>query len=94
MIKKAFNAVIRKNPDMDAAYVAMPFDLKAETGKGRLRVDATFDGIPYSGSIVNMGVRNPDGTVCYILGLPKSVRRKLGKTFGEIVEVSVEEALV
>lgn len=92
MMKKTFNAVIRKNPDMDASYVMIPFDLKGETGKGRLKVHATFDGVPYSGSVVNMGVKNPDGTVCYVLGLPKGIRRKLGKSFGETVEVSVEEA--
>ena len=33
-----------------------------------------FDGIPYDGSIVNMGVKNPDGSVCYIIGILKSIR--------------------
>ena len=46
------------------AYVAIyrPFDIKIKFGKGRLPVYATFDGEPYTGSVVNMGVKNPDYT--------------------------------
>ena len=28
-------------------------------------IHATFDGIPYDGSIVNMGVKKEDGSVCF-----------------------------
>jgi hypothetical protein len=49
-----FEAVIQKVPDIDGAYVEFPFDVKAEFGKGRVKVRATFDGEPYDGSIVNM----------------------------------------
>lgn len=45
----------------------MPFDLKSETGKGRLKVHASFDGMPYEGSVVNMGVKNEDGPVSTVL---------------------------
>ena len=38
-----FDAVILQNGDMDAAYVEVPFDIKALFGKGRLLVHATFD---------------------------------------------------
>ena len=55
-----FNAVILQNEDMDAAYVEVPFDIKAMFGKGRLLVHATFDGVPCDGQIVKMG------TPCYI----------------------------
>lgn len=37
------------------------------TRKGRLKVNAAFDEIPYNGSIVNMGLKNDDGSVCYML---------------------------
>ena len=53
-----FEAIIQKSPDQEAAYIAVPFDIKAEFGKGRLKVHATFDEEPYDGSIVNMGVKN------------------------------------
>lgn len=47
------------------AWTPFPWDIREVFGKGRIRVHATFDGIPYDGSIVNMGVKNPDGSVCY-----------------------------
>ena len=51
------------------AYVIFPYDLRAEWNKGRLKVQATFDGVDYQGSIVNMGLKNQDGSICYILGI-------------------------
>ena len=50
-----FDAVIIKNPDMDAAYIEIPFDVKARYGKGRVAVHAEFDGYPYDGQLVRMG---------------------------------------
>jgi hypothetical protein len=86
-----FEAVIQKNPEQDAAYVAVPFDLKTEFGKGRVKVHATFDGEPYEGSIVNMGVKNPDGSICYIIGVLKDIRTKIGKQAGDTVKVTITE---
>ena len=86
-----FEAIIEKTPDQDAAYVPVPFDIKSEFGKGRVKVHATFDGVPYEGSIVNMGVKNPDGTVCYIIGIRKDIRARIGKQGGDMVRVTVTE---
>ena len=86
-----FEVVIRKALDQDAAYVAVPFDIKTEFGKGRIKVHATFDDIPYDGSIVNMGVKNPDGSVCYIIGIRKDIRAKIGKQTGDTVKVTIIE---
>jgi len=86
-----FDAVIEKVPDQDGAYVALPFDVRAEFGKGRVSVHATFDGEPYDGSIVNMGVKNPDGSVCYIIGVRKDIRVRIGKQAGDTVRVTVRE---
>lgn len=52
---------------MDGAYVEFPYDVRAECGKGRIKVRAAFDGEPYDGSIVNMGIKNADSSVCYII---------------------------
>lgn len=49
----------------------------------------TFDGIPYDGSIVNMGIKKEDGSICYIIGMLKSIREQLGKTAGDEVEITV-----
>ena len=83
-----FTAIIERSGDMDAAYVVVPYDLRREFGKGRLKVNATFDGVPYSGSIVNMGVKDDEGNICYILGVTKAVRKQIGKTFGDEIEVT------
>jgi uncharacterized protein YdhG (YjbR/CyaY superfamily) len=77
--------------DDGGAYVVFPWDIRKEFGKGRVRVHAEFDGIPYDGSIVNMGVKNHDGFVCYIIGVLKSIRKQLNKTDGDIIHVSIEE---
>ena len=84
-----FTANIIQNGDMDAAYVRIPIDIKKKYGKGRLKVQVTFDGEPYSGSVVNMGVKNADGSVCYIIGIPHAIRKKIGKSFGDSVEVEI-----
>ena len=49
-----------------------------------------FDGIPYDGSIVNMGVKNSDGSVCYIIGILKSIRNKRNKQDGDTIHVVIE----
>jgi len=86
-----FDAVIQKVPDQDGAFIAVPFDIKVKFGKGRLPVQVTFDGKPYTGSIVNMGVKNPDGSICYIIGIRKDIRAKIGKQPGDVVKVTVQE---
>jgi len=84
-------AEIKKVHDMDGAYVEFPYDVKAEFGKGRVKVHATFDGEPYDGSLVNMGIKKPDGSVCYIIGLRKEIRAKIGKQPGDSIKVTIEE---
>ena len=87
-----FDAIIKKaHDDMDTAYVAVPVDIKKEFGKGRLKVHATFDGVPYDGSIVNMGVKNDDGSICYIIGVRKDIRAKIGKQAGDLIKVTFIE---
>lgn len=71
------------------AYLACPFDIRDLFGKGRVKVHATFDEVPYDGSIVNMGVKNPDGSICYILGIRKNIRAKLHKNIDDVVAVTV-----
>jgi len=80
-----FDAIIQKVPDIDGAYVEIPFDVKATFGKGRVPVHATFDGEPYDGSLVRMG------TPCHILGILKAIRAKIGKQAGDTVRVTIEE---
>lgn len=73
------------------AYVAFPYDVRAEFGKGRVKVHVIFDGEPYDGSVVNMGVKNADGSICYIIGIRKDIRGRINKQPGDSVHVSVKE---
>ena len=80
-----FDAVIQKVPDIDGAYVEIPFDVREVFGKGRVKVHATFDGVSYDGSLVRMG------TPGHILGLRKAIRAKIGKQPGDTVHVTVRD---
>lgn len=80
-----FEAVILKVPDIDGAYVEFPYDVRAEFGKGRVRVRATFDGVEYLGSLVRMK------TPGHIIGLRKDIRKAIGKEPGDTVRVTIEE---
>ena len=86
-----YDAVIVEDPDSGGAYVAFPWDIREEFGKGRVKVHATFNGVPYDGSIVNMGVRNEDGSICYIIGVLKSIRKQLRKANGDTIHVVIKE---
>ena len=94
MYKKTyeFHAVIEPVPDKGGAYVRFPYDIKKEFGKGRIKAQITFDSELYLGSIVNMGVKNVDGSVCYIIGIRKEIRNKIGKQPGNTVFVTVTAA--
>lgn len=84
-----FSAEIKKVGGIDGAYVVFPHDLRKEFNKGRIKVHAEFENEPYDGSIVNMGLKNKDGSICYILGIRKDIRQKIQKTFGDIINVKV-----
>jgi hypothetical protein len=86
-----FDAKIMKVLDIDGAYVVFPYDVRSEFGKGRVKVHATFDGEAYEGSIVNMGIKNTDGSICYIIGLRKDIREKIRKNPGDEVKVTISE---
>lgn len=80
-----FEAVIHKVDGIDGAYVEITFDVKKEFGKGRVPVNATFDGERYEGSLVKMK------TPCHIIGIRKEIRKKIGKQPGDTVKVTLEE---
>ena len=85
-----YETILREIQETGGAYVAFPWDIRAEFGKGRVKVHERFDGVPYDGSVVNMGVKNPDGSVCYIIGVTKAIRAALGKRDGDTIRVVIE----
>jgi Domain of unknown function (DUF1905). len=87
-----YDAVIQQSAiGKGGAYVPFPYDVREEFGKGRVKVHATFDREPYDGSIVNMGLKNSDGSVCYIVGVLKAIRDKIGKQAGDTIKVTIFE---
>lgn len=85
-----FQAVVEAAGERGGAFVRCPWDIRKEFGAGRVKVEAAFDGVPYTGSIVNMGVKNADGSVCCILGVRKDILAKLGKKPGDTLCVDVK----
>ncbi|MEQ9764025.1 DUF1905 domain-containing protein [Streptococcus jiangjianxini] len=73
------------------AYTIFPYNIRTEFGKGRVKVHVTFDGHPYDGSIVNMGVKDDKGEIVYIIGIRKDIQKAIGKTVGDTVTITVQE---
>ena len=70
--------------DGGGAYVLFPYDtVKEFATKGRVPVKATFNGLPYSGSLMKYG--HP----LHSLGVPKAIRDQTGKGPGDTIEVVV-----
>lgn len=80
-----FRAVIEGARGRGGAWVQVPVSVVDELGgAGRIAVRATFDGIPYRGSVVSMG----GGAM--VIGILKDIRSKLGKAVGDDVLVTLE----
>lgn len=86
-----YESLIYEAGESGGAYVIFPYDIRKEFGRGRVKVHATFDGEPYDGSIVNMGVRDADGNICYVIGVRKDIRSRIEKQPGDRVLVTVRE---
>ena len=68
--------------DGGGAGVLFPYDTEKEFAtKGKVAVKATFNGVPYTGSLIKYGF--PQHT----LHLPKAIREQLGKCSGDIIDV-------
>jgi hypothetical protein len=83
----AFEGIILQDTDVpnSSAFIDYPFSVQEHFGtRGRVPVKATFDGIPYSGSLVKTG----PGNHCILI--LKEIREKLGKSSGDNVSVTVE----
>ena len=46
-----YDTALHEIPDKGGAYVVFPWNIREEFGKGRVKVHAEFDGLPYDGSI-------------------------------------------
>ena len=85
-----YDSPLHVMPD-GGAFVVFPWNVREVFGRGRAQVHAQFDGVPYDGSIVNMGLKNEDGSVCYVIGVLKAIRQRIGKGDGDNVHIVIEE---
>lgn len=85
MAKVRFRAELRRTDRGGGGHlVEVPAEVvEALGGGGRIPVNATFNGIPYRGSIVRMG-----GGPC--LGVLKSIVEEAGVDYGDTLDVVVE----
>ena len=67
------------------SFVRIPFDVEQAFGKKRVPVSARIDGVPYRGTLVRMGEPN------HIMIILKEIRLTIGKSFGDTVEVTLQE---
>jgi len=83
MKKYKFKAKIEAG-DGGGAYVLFPYDTGKEFAtKGKVPVKATFNGVPYTGSLIKYG--HP----LHSLGMPKAIREQTGRGPGDTIEVVV-----
>ncbi len=82
--KQQFKAVL-ENAGGGGAFVKVPFDVEKVFGKKRVKVKALINGEPYRGSLVRMGAPY------HVLIVLKGIREKIGKTFGDEVDITLEE---
>ena len=80
-----FDAIIQQVENKDATFIEIPFDVEKEFGAKRVKVKAKFDNVDYRGSIVRMGMP------CFMIGLTKEIRKKIGKGIGDTVSVEIEK---
>jgi hypothetical protein len=83
MKKYTFKATIQPGIG-GGAGVIFPLSVEREFGtKGIVPVKSTFDGIPYTGSLVKCGESS------HMLGVLKGIREQIGKGPGDVIEVVV-----
>jgi len=86
MKKFKFRAKLLQHKNMDATYVIFPYDVKENFGAARVKVKVRFDGEPYRGSLVPMGLKEG-----YPLLLRKDIRNKINKNVGDFVDIELEQ---
>lgn len=80
-----FTATLHSVERTQALSINFPYDVEKLYGvKGQVKIKATFDGVPYRGSLTKMG------SPCHFLLVRKDIRQQIGKHPGDTVLVTVQ----
>ena len=86
MKKYKFEALIKKHPKLNSAFIEFPYSVEEEFAtRGQVKVKAQFDEYIYRGSLAKMGHH------CHILGLNQEMRKAIGKEPGDRVQVILQK---
>ncbi|MBV9265284.1 MAG: DUF1905 domain-containing protein [Acidobacteriaceae bacterium] len=81
--KYKFTAKIEAG-DGGGAFVFFPYDVEKEFGtKGKVPIKATFNGVPYAGSLIKYGYPQ------HMLPMLKAIREELGAQPGDTIKIEV-----
>ena len=81
-----FEAEIKKQPGMNAAFIEFPYSVEEEFGtRGQVKVYVEFNGYAYRGSLVKMGHD------CHFVGVTQEVRKAIDKNPGDIIHVILKK---
>lgn len=82
--KIEYDAIILKDQEHNGSYCEIPFNVFETFGKKRVKIKALIDAVEYRGLLTPMGGK-------YGVFMNKEVRDKVGKTYGDLVHISIEE---
>lgn len=79
-----FEAILEAGDGDGGVFVVLPFSVPEAYGtRGRMPVQATFDGYPYQGSVT------PLGNGHHALHVLKQIRKAVDKTIGDTIRVTL-----
>jgi hypothetical protein len=82
-----FEAIIQAG-DGGGAFVFFPFDMQESFGTGgKVLVEGTIDGVPYSGKLFKYGFPQ------HIMGVLKSLRSRIAKGPGDTVKITLRRSV-
>jgi len=86
--EQEFEAVLEADPRTGDVFVVVPFSVDEVYGtKEELPVQTAIEGFPYQGELTPLG----DGY--HALVVPREVRRAVGKTVGDVLQVALSHDL-